>query len=487
MEVKKHIAKIVSFVLAFVLTAGHITGCTPGGTSRESTGDTESFSDMIAYVTEDTEDPPAETSETAPGTEYPQPPKTTENPPETTSPPETTDKATETSFTPPETTTKAPETTSPPETTSKAPETTSPPETTGKVPAPEPPGPFSVDELLAGMTLRQKVGQLFIVRPEALEKAAGNKASGVTKLSDDAAKALERYPVGGIAMFSANIVSPGQITAFNKALQNASYIPLFIAVDEEGGRVARLANNSAFGLPKYKSATAVGSSGNSADALSMGRTIGAYLKKYGFNMDFAPVADVNTNPANTVIGSRAFSSDAETAARMVKAMAEGLREEGIIPVFKHFPGHGDTFEDSHSSIAISRKTEEEMESCEWLTFKEAMSTDCIMIGHIAAPSITGDMTPASMSHTIVTEILRNKLGFDGLIITDSLEMGAITSDYSDAEAAVGAILAGCDIILMPSNFTKAFDAVLAAVENGTISEQRLDESVRRILTQKLDS
>lgn len=348
----------------------------------------------------------------------------------------------------------------------------------------------SIEILLEQMTLRQKVGQLFIVRPDALdpeqtqEQIDDSKAAGVTELTDAMKAMLEEYPVGGIAMFSKNIVSPEQITAFNASWQSAGAIPMFLSVDEEGGAVSRLANHAAFDLPAYESAAAVGAAGDAAAAQSMGSTIGAYLKEYGFNMDFAPDADVNTNPGNPVIGKRAFSSDAAIAAQMAGAMAEGLRQQGIIPVFKHFPGHGDTAEDSHTGIAISTRTAEEMRSCEWLPFEAAGSGDCIMVGHIAVPDINGDLTPATMSDEIVEGVLRNELGFQGLVITDSLSMGAITGQYSPGEAALGALQAGCDVLLMPCGLQEAFDAVVHAVEEGSLSEQRLDESVRRILEYK---
>lgn len=344
-----------------------------------------------------------------------------------------------------------------------------------------------IDLLLQEMTLRQKVGQLFIVRPDSLNEAGQPTTndfyniSGVTALTDTMLDALETYPVGGIVMFSQNIHSPEQLTAFNEALQASGSIPMFLAVDEEGGLVSRLANHAAFDLPKYKNAGAVGASGDASKALSMGTTIGGYLKGYGFNMDFAPVADVNTNPQNPVIGTRAFSSDAAVAAQMAGAMAEGLRQQGIIPVFKHFPGHGDTAEDSHKGIAVSGKTEEEMQECEWLPFYEADSLDCIMAGHIAVPAINDDLTPATMSHRMITEILKDELGFDGLVITDSLEMKAITDAYSPGEAALSALKAGCDLLLMPTDLAEAFDAVFESVQKGDISEESLDDRVRHIL------
>ena len=369
----------------------------------------------------------------------------------------------------PETT--VPETTIP---VTTVPETTVPPTT-------QPPDPTEL--LLSTMTLREKVGQLFIVRPESLTGGA----EGYTQVTDGMEAALERYPVGGFALFGENITGPDQLTAFNAALREASVIDPFLSVDEEGGLVARLANHAAFDLPRYRNAASVGSSGDPRDALLMGDTIGGYLREYGFNMDFAPVADVNTNPYNPVIGSRAFSSDPTLAAQMAGAMADGLRQQGIVPVFKHFPGHGDTAEDSHAGLAVTYKTEEEMASCEWLPFLEAGPLECVMVAHVAAPELTGDMTPATMSYGIVTGILREKLGFQGLVITDSLEMGAVTDSYTPGQAALAALNAGCDILLMPADLAEAFEAVVSAVENGEYPVERLDETVMRILKFKMDS
>ena len=356
---------------------------------------------------------------------------------------------------------------------------------------PEPSTPEDAVSLrLQNMTLREKVGQLFLVRPDALDASQTDEqiedpsGTGVTELSDAMADMLAQYPVGGIILFGKNIAAPEQVSGFIGDLQAASSTPLFIAVDEEGGLVARLANNPAFHVRQYESAAAVGESGDTAAALDMGAAIGAYLRQYGFNLDFAPVADVNSNPNNTVIGTRAFSSDAAVAARMAKAMAEGLKQQQIIPTFKHFPGHGDTAEDSHVGVAVSHKTKAEMEACEWLPYQSLTDRDCVMVGHIATPQLTGDLTPASMSGEIVTGVLRQQLNFPGVVITDSLEMGAITQEYSAAEAAVGAIAAGCDILLCPEDLQAAFDAVMNAAENGTISQGRIDESVSRILLLK---
>lgn len=332
----------------------------------------------------------------------------------------------------------------------------------------------------SALTLEQKVGQLFIVRPDALDLTLAQetindaKADGVTELTDAMRDALRTYPVGGICQFGKNITDPAQIKRFNDDLQAASQTPLFITVDEEGGRVSRLANNPAFDLPQYKN-------GAISDARAMGQDIGGYLRQYGFNMDFAPVADVNTNPDNPVIGDRAFSSDAKTAAQMVAEAAQGLRENGILPTLKHFPGHGDTKEDSHTALAVTHKTLAELQDCEFLPFAADSGLHAVMVGHIAAPNVTGDMTPATLSPALVGLIPDTE---NTLIVTDSLAMDAITAAYTPGEAAVLALQAGCDVLLMPNGLPEAYNAVLQAVKDGTISEERLDRSVNKILRYK---
>ncbi|MBQ3000625.1 MAG: glycoside hydrolase family 3 protein [Oscillospiraceae bacterium] len=344
------------------------------------------------------------------------------------------------------------------------------------------------EQMLSEMSRWEKIGQLFVVRPETLEHTQPGVPqweTGCKTVTEALKNGLKDYPVGGIVMFAHNLQSPQQITEFNQDLQQLSEVPLFIAVDEEGGTVARIANHSGFSVPKYKSAAAVGATGDAAKAEEMGRTIGAYLREYGFNMNFAPVADVFTNPQNTVIGNRAFSSDAQRAANMASAMAKGLRSQQITPVYKHFPGHGDTAQDSHYELAVTYKTADEMMESEWLPFLKATGQDLVMLGHIAAPNITGDMTPATLSYTLVTECLRQKCGFSGLIITDAFEMDAICNSYGVGEAAVMAFQAGCDMVLMPEDLKACFEAVESALESGALTEQWLDGTVLRILEFKL--
>lgn len=341
----------------------------------------------------------------------------------------------------------------------------------------------AVEAKLTTMTLREKVGQLFWVRPETLDFSLNPEKKTLTQTMR---QNLEQYPVGGIAVFKKNIQDENQLSSLIADFQSASKIPMIVAVDEEGGTVARLANHEAFSLPKYTSARDIGKTGDPEQARQMGRTIGGYLRFYGFNLDFAPVADVDSNPANPVIGRRAYSTDAQQTAQMVAAAVEGLHEAGMLCTVKHFPGHGDTGQDSHYGTATSYKTWEEMKAMEMLPFEAgiAAGADVVMTAHITTPNATTDGLPASLSYTMITERLRGELGFQGVIVTDALEMNAIKNHFTPAESAVAALRAGVDVLLMPSDLRAAFDGVVQAVEDGTLSEERLNESVRRILTLK---
>ena len=224
------------------------------------------------------------------------------------------------------------------------------------------------EELLRSMSLEEKVGQLFIIRPESLsteltpQQAHDTTEYGVTEFTQDMAAQLEKYPAGGVAIFGKNISSPEQLKDFVSAMQQASSVPLLMGVDEEGGSVSRLANSPAFKteegylLPQFNSMAEIGASGDTDAARTVGFTIGCYLAEYGFNLDFAPVADTNTNPDNVVIGDRAFGSDPELVSQMVAAELEGLHGAGVLGCIKHFPGHGDTVGDTHDGYVSIQKT-----------------------------------------------------------------------------------------------------------------------------------
>lgn len=348
-----------------------------------------------------------------------------------------------------------------------------------------------IDALLAGMTLREKIGQLFFVRPDALDPEQSQDqindadAAGVTALTDAMRRQLEQYPVGGVVLFGKNLTDPQQLVAFTTELHEAGETPMLIAVDEEGGTVARLANHPGFDeIPDFPYAEKVGEGGTDA-AYEMGNTIGGYLAGYGIDLDFAPVADVNTNPDNTVIGARAFSNDPQQAAELVAAAVRGFHDGGVLCCIKHYPGHGDTAEDSHKDLAVTQKSWQELLSCELVPFAAGIDAgaDLVMAGHIAAPEVTGDDTPASLSPQLM-QMLREELSFAGVIVTDSLAMEGITKQYTAARAAVQAVQAGADILLMPNGLAEAFDALVAAVEDGTIPESRIDESAARVLALK---
>ena len=349
----------------------------------------------------------------------------------------------------------------------------------------------SAEELLAQMTLREKVGQLFLIRPESLceeltpEQVHATSDYGVTVWTQEMTDQLARYPAGGVVLFGKNLQDPGQLLALMEQIRQAGEVPMLVGVDEEGGTVARLANTPAFELPQFENMATIGAQGDPAAARQLGSTIGGYLKQYGFQLDFAPVADLWTNPQNTVIGERAFGSDPALVSEMAEAAIEGFHEQGILTCIKHFPGHGDTEGDSHDGYVILDKSWEELKSRELIPFVENFeNTDLVMVAHILLPQVTDDGLPASLSAELITGHLREELGYGGLVVTDSLAMGAITQQYSSGESAVLAFKAGADLLLMPEDYTQAFESVLQAVESGEISEKRLDESVLRILRAK---
>ena len=349
-----------------------------------------------------------------------------------------------------------------------------------------------VEVQLSKMTLREKVGQMFYVRMESLDTTIHwnthtdlqeNPLFEVNKTMRDVS---ERYPVGGVILYAWNIDNETQLSTLISQIRTLNGQPL-LCIDEEGGRVARIANNPNFNVKKYESMGAIGATGDPGNAYECGNTIGTYLRRYGFDIDFAPVADVNTNPENVVIGPRAFSDDPAVAAPMVTNYLQGLKDAGVTGCIKHFPGHGDTKADTHFGYASTQKTWAEMMDCEMVTFKAGIQWGCqlIMTAHIGAPNVTGSDIPSTMSPIILQDKLRGELGYKNIIVTDAMEMGAITQQYTSAEAAVGSILAGVDIVLGPKNLVEAFDAVMAAVNNGTIREERINQSVRRILKLKM--
>ena len=348
-----------------------------------------------------------------------------------------------------------------------------------------------VEAQLAKMTLREKVGQMFFVRMETLDTTihwtaySDLQENPILEVNKTMRDVNEKYPIGGLILYAWNIDDEAQLARLIPQIRALNGSPL-LCIDEEGGRVSRLANNPNCNVKKYESMAAIGATGDPKNAYECGNTIGTYLKHYGFDIDFAPVADVNTNPENIIIGQRAFSDKPEVAAGMVTNYLQGLKDAGITGCIKHFPGHGDTKADTHFGYASTQKTWAEMMDCEMVTFKAGIKWGCqlIMTAHIGAPKVTGSDIPSTLSSVVLQDKLRGELGYQNIIITDGMEMGAITKQFSSAEAAVRSIEAGVDIVLGPKNLVEAFDAVIDAVNKGSISEERINQSVRRILKLK---
>lgn len=344
----------------------------------------------------------------------------------------------------------------------------------------------AVDERIGAMTLEQKVAQLFIVTPEALVEGV----SQVTQAGDMTREGVTAHPVGGIVYFAQNLLDPEQTTTMlanvKQFYANAGNVAPFIAVDEEGGTVVRVADNEAFGAQDVGDASALGSAGDTEAAKRAAEQIADYLMPLGFNLDFAPVADVVDPLRSDTMGLRSFSSDAAVAADMVRAEVEGFRDKKMLCCAKHFPGIGAAAGDSHEGAITIEATNEELETVDLVPFRAAIEAGVpmIMVGHVSLPNIVGDSTPAPLSSAVVQGMLRDSLGYTGIIVTDSLSMGAITDYYTPAEAAVAALKAGCDIPLMPERLDEAYQGVLSAVQVGELTEERLDESLTRILTAK---
>lgn len=336
--------------------------------------------------------------------------------------------------------------------------------------------PSLVDETLAGMTLHEKVCQIMFVTPEEL-----TGEDGVTVAGDATRQALENYPVGGIVYFAKNLESQDQVKEMIDNSQKYSSIGLFVATDEEGGVVNRLMDT--VGTTYIGSMYYYKDDGDET-AYENAYTIANDMSALGFNLDFAPVADVWSNPDNTVIGERAYSDDYAQAAELVGNAVKGFNDGGVMCTLKHFPGHGDTAEDSHYSSAYVHRTKEEIMADEMQPFRSGIEAgaEFVMVGHLIVPDI--DEVPATLSYKIATGILREELKFEGVAITDSFEMESIADNYSVDDAVVMSVKAGMDMILQPKDMASAVNSIEQAVADGELSEDRIDESVRRILTLK---
>ena len=362
------------------------------------------------------------------------------------------------------------------------------------------------DHILEEMTLEQKICQMLM--PSVYVRGRERKTGApLTELDARTGEILQKYDFGGIILFNQNITGTVQVTKLIHDIQNASIsgsgeIPLLIGVDQEGGNVFRL--ETGCWMPGNM---LLGATGNPELAQKAAALIGSEVKAVGFNVNFAPSADVNNNPSNPVIGLRSFSSNQDLAAKMVAASITGYQDAGVISALKHFPGHGDTNTDTHVGLSIIQKTYDELNSLELVPFKAGIEAGAqmVMTAHIQFPKIEEETynsistkkpiyLPATLSHKMITEILRGDLGFDGVVTTDAMDMGAITKHFDPVDAATLAINAGIDILLMAGDISTEnqitkietlISSLITKVEEGAIQEKTIDEAVLRILKLKI--
>jgi beta-N-acetylhexosaminidase len=347
-----------------------------------------------------------------------------------------------------------------------------------------------------GMSLEQKIAQLFVVSVWGKSADEVHPTNQTNYGVGTPAQVIEKYGVGGVIYFNNsgtdNVDNPAQMAAFSNGLQRAAirhntHLPLIVAIDQEGGNVTRLEAPAT----EFPASMAIGAGRSVTDAKALATVNGRELRAMGINQNFAPVADVNSNPANPVIGARSFSSHPDLAGTMVTAEIEGYQEGGranqtVSSSAKHFPGHGDASTDSHTGLPNIGRTEAEWRATDMPPFKAAIRAgiDSIMTAHIQVPSLDPSGVPATLSKPILTGLLRNELKYKGVIVTDSLGMGG-ANVFPPEEIPVMALEAGVDQLLMPPNLQVALDAVTAAVDSGRLSERRIDQSVLRILLLKL--
>ena len=358
-------------------------------------------------------------------------------------------------------------------------------------------------EILSSMTLEEKVAQMMM--PAFRTWTKGKSALDVTELNKEQEALIKKYPFGGVILFAENLKTADQSRDLIREIQDASLegfsrAALLIAADQEGGRVSRLAYGT-----QMPGNMALGASGDPDAARHEAALMGEELSSLGFNLDFAPVMDVNSNPANPVIGLRSFSDDPEAAGALGAAFTKGLHSRGIISALKHFPGHGDTDTDSHTGLPVIDKSLEDLHRCELIPFERGLQeADMVMTAHILYPQIETKTyvsrqdgkkitLPATLSRTIITGILREELGFDGVVITDSMKMSAVAAHFDPMDAVRLAINAGVDMILMPVDLSTKegiasledyISGITSMVEKEKISEERVNEAVTRILILK---
>lgn len=326
-----------------------------------------------------------------------------------------------------------------------------------------------INTLMCNMSLEEKIAQMLIISYD------GDTADETLTAEISSVKP------GGFILFDKNITTYENTKKLVNTLQSLSDIPMIISIDQEGGSVQRmnaLTDPSATYIPDMYS---LGSMRDKLLAEKVGKVMAEEMRTIGINTVFGPVLDVIPDVENSFIARRSFGTDAAVVSEIANSLAYGLEQNKVVPVYKHFPGHGDTKTDSHTELPVINKSLQELEAREFVPFKTAIKRGAkiIMIGHIALPAVTGDNTPATLSKYVVTDILKVKLGYNGLVVTDALNMEALTDNYSEEEIYIKAVEAGCDLLLMPEDSAKAVEII-----KNNISVERIDQSVRKILNYK---
>lgn len=333
-----------------------------------------------------------------------------------------------------------------------------------------------VETTLQNMSLNEKIGQMITIFYRS------------PKMDNTLKKALDDVKPGGFILFGENFSDYEGTLNLIKEIKSSSSIPMFISIDEEGGLVQRLTSLRGTDVSDVPYMYNVGEKNDLDLTYNVGKLIAEELRVFGINMDYAPVIDVYSNPNNKVIGKRSFGTTPELVSKHGIKLAQGLNDNGVIPVYKHFPGHGNTATDSHQDLPIVNKTKEELMKLDLIPFVDAINNNAsvIMIGHLAVPNLTNDNTPASLSRKLITDFLKNELNYKGLVITDALQMKALTRYYNDEEICGKAVEAGVDILLMPSSSRTCLKSVQDAIKEGNVTEEQINESVRKILKLKYE-
>lgn len=332
-----------------------------------------------------------------------------------------------------------------------------------------------LEYMMNNMSLSEKIGQMIMI-----------DYRDVLEMNVELERVLDKYNPGGFILFKSNVADFNQTQKLLLDIKTMGDIPAIISVDQEGGRVQRL--DERVGFEKHPSMAEIGATLDESIAFKLGEKIGSELKSIGVDMDMAPVLDIFSNPQNRVIADRAFGQNSEIVKKMSLAFADGLSSKKIMPVGKHFPGHGDTVKDSHIDLPIIDKDKEELKSLELIPFIEAVRKKLpgLMVAHIAVPKITLDNAPASLSKIMINDLLRKDMNYDGLIMPDSLKMKALTNYFTNEQIYLRCVEAGNDFLLMPQDISEAYNSIYQSIDSGKIPVDRIDTSVYRILSTKFD-